>query len=415
MGGGGAKNLSEPPLKLPTYGVWRGAAVNEAMGYSLTMVWRMANAREASRGLFRHSRYRGTEFVHGMRGWAALGVLFIHSGGGGLRKFGEWGNSIVDLGSAGVYVFFVISGFAVATSWNQSSAAGGTFGTYLLRRLVRIVPLYYFWIFVSISTGLTATYWQEAYGVKVGFYNVIAHLSFLSAFDGSIAASIIGVEWSLAIEVFYYLIIPGMVAIILRRPALGALLLVFGVLIWELLPITLRYFGYSQQSDLQLWLFSPLPWMFSFVLGILAFQYRERNSVVQARGAWPLALATVWLVLWIFVPGLSNLQILGVDLMDRYLWISFLTAVIILLLRDDSVTVRLLFLNPFIYLAGSLSYGIYLSHIVILRTQLVSSLPDVAKLLVTLIVSFVVSFITWVIIEHPAISGVKQAIGARKP
>ena len=193
---------------------------------------------------------------------------------------------------AGVYVFFVISGFAVATSWKQSLTAGGTFGTYLLRRLVRIVPLYYFWIFVSISTGLTATYWQEAYDVKVGAWNIFAHLSFLSAFDGSIAASIVGVEWSLAIEVFYYLVIPGMVAIMLTRPAVGALLLVTGVLIWELLPITLRYFGATQQSDLQIWLFSPLPWMFSFVLGILAFQYRDRSNLVKARGAWPLVFVT---------------------------------------------------------------------------------------------------------------------------
>ena len=379
------------------------------------MLWGVAHLGEASRVLFRHGRYRGTQFVHGMRGWAALGVLFIHSGGGGLREFGQIGNSIVDLGSAGVYVFFVISGFAVSTSWKQSSAEGGTFGTYLLSRLVRIVPLYYFWIFVSISAGLTATYWQESYGAKVDFYNIIAHLSFLSAFDGSIANSIIGVEWSLAIEVFYYLIIPGLVAIVLTRPAFGGLLSIFGILVWELLPITLRYFGYSQQGDLQLWLFSPLPWVFSFVLGILAFQYREHKAMVRVRGAWPLALASVWLFLWIFVPGLPNLQVLGVNLFDRYLWVSLLTAVVIVALRDDSVAVKLLLRNPFIYLAGSLSYGIYLSHIVILRTQLVSSLPDVAKLLVTLIMSLLVSFITWVVIEHPAISGVKRAIAARKP
>ena len=100
--------------------------------------------------------------------------------------------------------------------------------------------------------------------------------------------------------------------------------------------------------------------------------------------------------------------------MDRYLWVSFLTAVVILLLKDDSLPVKILFLNPIIVLLGSLSYGIYLSHIVILRTELISSLQDFPRLLATLIVSLVVSFVTWVLIEHPAISGVKQAIGARK-
>jgi hypothetical protein len=49
-----------------------------------------------------------TLFLTGLRGYSALAVFFIHSGGGGLRSFGDWANKLVDLGKYGVISFFVL-------------------------------------------------------------------------------------------------------------------------------------------------------------------------------------------------------------------------------------------------------------------------------------------------------------------
>ena len=50
-----------------------------------------------------------TLFLTGLRGYSALAVFLIHSGGGGLRSLGEWGNKLVDFGKYGVISFFVLS------------------------------------------------------------------------------------------------------------------------------------------------------------------------------------------------------------------------------------------------------------------------------------------------------------------
>ena len=75
--------------------------------------------------------YGDTNFITGMRAFAAFGVVLIHSGGAGLRSLGPIGNNFADLGLTGVYVFFVISGFSVASSFDNSAG----YFDYLKKRL----------------------------------------------------------------------------------------------------------------------------------------------------------------------------------------------------------------------------------------------------------------------------------------
>lgn len=51
-------------------------------------------------------KYEDTNFITGMRMYAAFAVVLIHTGGGGVRGWGETGNRIVDMGAQGVAVFF---------------------------------------------------------------------------------------------------------------------------------------------------------------------------------------------------------------------------------------------------------------------------------------------------------------------
>ena len=66
--------------------------------------------------------YGATTFVTGMRAYAATAVVLTHSGGAGLRDLGSIGNHLTELGAQGVTVFFVISGFSVATSRDRSES-----------------------------------------------------------------------------------------------------------------------------------------------------------------------------------------------------------------------------------------------------------------------------------------------------
>lgn len=75
---------------------------------------------------------------------------------------------------------------------------------------MRLAPPYYFFLVLTFFCGVTST-WGSELGIERNFYSYFMHFSFLSTFDYRAANNILGVEWSLAIEVFWYLLIPFMV------------------------------------------------------------------------------------------------------------------------------------------------------------------------------------------------------------
>lgn len=78
-------------------------------------------------------QYGDTDFITGLRAIAATMVIVIHTGA--FRDFGQWGQAVTDAGKYGVDIFFVISGFTIAKTFNESR----DYKSYLVRRMVRIV------------------------------------------------------------------------------------------------------------------------------------------------------------------------------------------------------------------------------------------------------------------------------------
>jgi exopolysaccharide production protein ExoZ len=72
-----------------------------------------------------------------LRAAAALGVLLDHAG--------RWLDvaPIVDIGAAGVDLFFVISGFIMVYTSERLFGQTGAPQRFLARRIIRIVPLYW--------------------------------------------------------------------------------------------------------------------------------------------------------------------------------------------------------------------------------------------------------------------------------
>ena len=113
-----------------------------------------------------------------MRGMAVLGVILIHTGGGGLRELGAFANRFVDFGATGVYAFFTISGFSIASSWARTP----NFPAYIVMRFFRLAPLYYIALTASLTFGLTAVYWQEFFAInEIDARNIILHFAYLSS------------------------------------------------------------------------------------------------------------------------------------------------------------------------------------------------------------------------------------------
>jgi peptidoglycan/LPS O-acetylase OafA/YrhL len=298
--------------------------------------------------------YSETNYVTGMRAFAALWVLLIHTGGGGLKSLGPWGDGFVDLGRGGVYAFFVISGFSVASSWKQ---AGG-YRHYLFMRFMRLAPLYYVWLLIYALVMRRGGQWALLLGVPSWPVDILLHLAFLNAFYLQAANSFIGLEWSLSVEMFWYLLLPGLLW--LAGWCRGLVLIGLGLASYFLIQVL-----FARRAELdgavRLALYwHPFVYFLCYALGVWSFTLRA--TVPQGDRAGGVLLALGILAAYAGVPWWqASLQV------DMVLVVSLVTFLLLVYGSKENFFCRHLFLSRPALVLGTLSYGIYLSHLFVLQ------------------------------------------------
>jgi len=178
-----------------------------------------------------------------MRGGAALAVVTYHALGtapltassGWERTLPQVTSYIVHFAFAGIYLFFVISGFCIHLYWAKTRAAGVeqpviNFFTFWKRRVRRLYPPY----FVALALYLCYLAYKTPVTVD-GFYirNVVLHLFMLHNVSLSTTYTINGAFWTLAIEEQLYLAYFLLLFLRIRYGWTKTLVLCFGArLVW---------------------------------------------------------------------------------------------------------------------------------------------------------------------------------------
>ena len=157
--------------------------------------------------------------LDGVRGLAIAMVLLYH--GWTFRGDGDVGwaiNQVRVIGWAGVDVFFVLSGFLITGILVESKGEPGYWRNFLIRRGLRIFPLYYAVLLLLLGAGLAlgrAGVTGGAAGELVrGLGNMWVNFLYVTNF--AIASwgedrVPLDTAWSLAIEEQFYLLYPALV------------------------------------------------------------------------------------------------------------------------------------------------------------------------------------------------------------
>ena len=129
--------------------------------------------------------------LHLLRAIAALAVVYFHT-------TSEAGlNLSANIGSHGVDVFFVISGFIIPYISAHSS------DRFLLRRIIRIVPFYWTATMVVFSTAALAPH--ILHSTRVDYVQLMCSLFFIpreTSYPGMVPTLVLG--WSLNYEMSFY-------------------------------------------------------------------------------------------------------------------------------------------------------------------------------------------------------------------
>lgn len=167
---------------------------------------------ELSRGL----SGANLQSMEGLRGFAVLLVFCVHyatlvqpwlSAGGDIGVIFDVAHSI---GHAGVDLFFVLSGYLIYGHLITSKPA---FGRYLARRLQRIYPVFLVMLVVYLLIYLVRPSDSKLpAGAAAASLYVLENILLLPGIFP--IRPIIVVAWSLSYEMFYYLIMPMMIALL---------------------------------------------------------------------------------------------------------------------------------------------------------------------------------------------------------
>nr|WP_188829137.1 acyltransferase [Nocardia camponoti] len=228
--------------------------------------------------------------LEGMRGLAALGVLFTHvafqTGATRIPVFGP----LAERFDMAVALFFALSGFLL---WAPHAAAARGLGVapsagrYLLHRVARVLPAY--WVVVVFVLLLLP---GAAHSANLRVW--ISNLFLLQVFVPLTLTDGLTQMWSLSVEVAFYLVLPLLALALVRLKGDAArwrIPLIAGsaivLLTWNFWPVPTPDAIHADN-----WLPAYLPW---FAAGMLLAELAQLPSAQGARWAsrsimWPLAL-----------------------------------------------------------------------------------------------------------------------------
>jgi peptidoglycan/LPS O-acetylase OafA/YrhL len=302
-------------------------------------------------------------------------------------------------GEIGVVMFFAMSGFLIAKSWNEQP----NLAPFSAKRGLRLLPALI--LAVSVTVFVVGPIFTvlplSSYFSDPTTWLYLVRCAFLITFFGTLPGvfetnpypdAVNGSLWTLPVEACCYALAAALGSLgLLRR---SGILLAFSVLlvlcVTPLSPISIAPAGGTTGGNLSLVILLGA----TFVLGNLAYSLRSRLHL-----SW--TIAAVLMVLWIVTWGGGWSRATGV------LAIAF--SVLVLAFRTPAWLRRLT-------APGDVSYGIYVYAFPVQQSvaAIWGAIDPLVMMAIAFPVTYVLAFLSWRLVERPALA-LKRFVAPRPP
>ncbi|MGH1577958.1 acyltransferase family protein [Planktotalea sp.] len=324
--------------------------------------------------------------IDGLRSIAVLAVVLYHFGVTGLQG-----------GFVGVDVFFVISGFLIGgLLWREGLETGTiSLKRFYARRIKRLAPAYVAMALASFVVGyfvLLPFEFREFGKSLIAATLYLSNVNFFRSagyFDTASEDKVLLHTWSLSVEEQFYIVLPLLMMLLLRRS--------FGlrVLLWLSLGVSLiACIWITQRSQpAAFYLFPFRAW--ELLAGVLLAIESQRRTIPQAQAISFVGLALV-LGSIVFIP--ASAQFPGWHAIFPVLGTVFLIANG----KNDNLVNRALS-APLPIGIGLISYSLYLWHwpVLTLSSYYRGGYDSWLETGVWLAVSVALAYLSWRFIERP--------------
>jgi exopolysaccharide production protein ExoZ len=299
--------------------------------------------------------------IQALRAVAILLVVYTHALDSATMVFGSSLQSkfyyLKDWGPIGVDLFFAISGF-IMTRVVESYISRGHWKSFIIKRILRIVPLY--WLLTAVAILLKTYMNINITSLEIGkafyFFPFLDKEEFIFP--------IMNVGWSLSYEVYFYLIIAVMIILVKPDNFLYKLIaFLVGACFIGLL--------FDYKNILYTFLTSSL--LLEFAMGIVCgiVYDRIKRSKYSLRFAWVLVIVgtmtALSTILWKFKPTDISL-VLENNALAIFRGVIWGVPCAMILLGSVLLEKNKSFKTPdFIKFLGDASYSNYLGHMFIIN------------------------------------------------
>lgn len=285
--------------------------------------------------------------------------------------------------SLAVKAFFIVSGFLIFMSYENSSNAK----SYFVKRAKRIYPAYFFVIIISVilGGGISTYSLGDYFSISLLEY-IFANLLFLNfiqpnlpgVFEGNQIEVINGALWTLKVEVMFYLSVP---LIVWAFNKFGRLPMIIGLYVCSVFySVSMHMLAVKTGSEFYLQLQRQLPGQFVyFISGAIGYYYFAWISKYAAK------LMLLSIVVFIFQQWLPWLIIEPIALGMIVIYVARVMP----------------YLGNF-GKYGDFSYGIYIIHFPILQllaSYTVFNANPWEMLFVTTLIILIGAFLLWHLVE----------------
>ncbi len=332
--------------------------------------------------------------IDGLRAVAVIAVILFHAG------FAPFAGGFV-----GVDVFFVISGYLIATII-LSEISGGTFTItgFYERRARRILPALFLVILVSIPFGW---FWMapkelNEFAASIGAITIFSSNFLFWAnsgyFDGAIELKPFIHTWSLAVEEQFYVVFP-LLMLVLWRFGMRVMVAVFLVLLFLSLGLSEWTSRSGNEIVVSANFFLAHTRAWELLIGAVLACYLFRRAAPKGGFINDLgSLAGLAMVVF---------AVLRFDALTPFPGVAALlptvgTALIILLANRETWTGRMLASRGFVAV-GLISYSTYLWHQPLFAFARIRSMnePGTIAYLALAALALVLGWLSWRFVERP--------------
>ncbi len=336
-------------------------------------------------------------FLDALRGIAVLLVLLQHVGELTWSVIPVISRNVLDIGQLGVVIFFCCSGFIIPVSLART----GRLGSFWISRFFRLYPLY--WFSLTVAFGFARLLDMPSSAVTSADW--LANVTMLQHFLGRPDA--LGLYWSLAWEMAFYLLISVLFLLRLHRNPvlLSAVInagLIAAVLAWSL-AMPGRHFPVGVFS---------IALMFAGYAAHQWFAGLVRNSMMTLTGCFT-ALTGIVILVTTSTSGLltdpTGVARRAFPLGTAWLGAILVFACVVMVTRAGRQ------FPAWLRRSGTISYSVYLMQALVIAALDPTWAPPWLDAALWTAATFLVSELTYRFIETPGIAMGRRIIRRRRP